>query len=71
MLCQHKDTRVIDSRNIRKGFGLIRRRRECTACGYRYSTVEIEERELQRLERLAGGTEKIARFIGQMLAEGK
>lgn len=64
MLCQHRDTRVIDSHNIRKELGLIRRRRECTVCGYRYSTVEIEER-------LAAGTEKIARFIGQMLAESK
>jgi transcriptional repressor NrdR len=37
--CDQPDTRVIDSRPLTKGIG-IRRRRECPACGYRFTTYE-------------------------------
>lgn len=37
--CGEKDTRVVDSR-IQKSGTSIRRRRECTACNYRFSTIE-------------------------------
>ena len=37
--CQVPDTRVIDSRMSGEGF-TIRRRRECTACGKRFTTYE-------------------------------
>ena len=37
--CQHTDTRVIDSRVSEDG-ATIRRRRECEACGERFSTLE-------------------------------
>ncbi|HBY17599.1 MAG TPA: transcriptional regulator NrdR [Candidatus Marinimicrobia bacterium] len=37
--CDQPDTRVIDSRPLTKEIG-IRRRRECSACGYRFTTYE-------------------------------
>ena len=40
--CQHSDTRVIDSRVSEDG-ATIRRRRECEACGERFSTLEAVE----------------------------
>lgn len=41
--CQHPDTRVIDSRESRKGLS-IRRRRQCSLCKRRFTTYEkIEE----------------------------
>jgi transcriptional repressor NrdR len=41
--CGCQDDKVIDSRASREG-ATIRRRRECTACGYRYTTYEEIER---------------------------
>ncbi len=42
---------MIDSRASREG-ATIRRRRECTACGYRFTTYEqIEHEELMVLKR--------------------
>lgn len=38
-VCDHEDTKVVDSRMSGEG-GSIRRRRECEKCGYRFSTVE-------------------------------
>lgn len=38
--CRHTDTRVLDSRVSEDG-GQIRRRRVCTACEKRFSTVEL------------------------------
>lgn len=38
--CRHTDTRVLDSRVSEDG-GQIRRRRACTECGKRFSTVEL------------------------------
>ena len=43
--CQHSDTRVIDSRVSDDG-ATIRRRRECSACGERFSTQETVELKL-------------------------
>lgn len=43
--CQHTDTRVIDSRASEDG-ATIRRRRECEACGERFSTLETIELKL-------------------------
>jgi len=37
--CRHADTRVIDSREVEEG-AAVRRRRECEACGKRFSTFE-------------------------------
>lgn len=40
--CNHKDTRVIDSRLSQGGMS-IRRRRECLKCRFRFSTLEEVE----------------------------
>lgn len=41
-VCSHEDTKVVDSRLSQEG-AAIRRRRECEACGYRFSTNEEVE----------------------------
>ncbi|MEN1968254.1 transcriptional regulator NrdR [Lentibacillus sp. N15] len=40
--CQNKSTKVTDSRPIEEG-RVIRRRRECEQCGYRFTTFERME----------------------------
>lgn len=40
--CNHKDTKVVDSRLSQGGMS-IRRRRQCLKCQYRFSTVEESE----------------------------
>ncbi len=40
--CEETGTRVIDSRDLEAG-STIRRRRECEACGYRFTTYERPE----------------------------
>ena len=40
--CEAAGTRVIDSRDL-EGGGTIRRRRECEACSYRFTTYERPE----------------------------
>ena len=42
MYCGHLDSKVIDSRQSEDGTS-IRRRRECTACGRRFTTYETIE----------------------------
>ncbi|MFZ2803673.1 MAG: transcriptional regulator NrdR [Patescibacteria group bacterium] len=41
-VCNHEDTKVVDSRLTGEGTS-IRRRRECEACGHRFSTNEEVE----------------------------
>ncbi|HEX3568060.1 MAG TPA: transcriptional regulator NrdR [Candidatus Saccharimonadales bacterium] len=41
--CHQADTKVIESRDVADGRS-IRRRRACTACGYRFTTYERLER---------------------------
>ena len=41
-VCNHKDTKVIDSRISTDGAS-VRRRRECDKCGFRFSTLEEVE----------------------------
>jgi transcriptional repressor NrdR len=49
--CQARDDKVIDSRAI-KDESVIRRRRECLACGQRFTTYEeIERDDLRVLKR--------------------
>jgi transcriptional repressor NrdR len=67
--CGKDDDRVVDSRGIEDG-GAVRRRRECGACGRRYTTFErVEElglavikrdgvKEPYRREKLVAGMEK-------------
>lgn len=42
MACGHLDSKVVDSRQSDDG-GAIRRRRECLACGHRFTTFERPE----------------------------
>ena len=37
--CRHEESRVVDSRPVEEGTS-IRRRRECTSCGRRFTTQE-------------------------------
>jgi len=49
--CGHNDDKVLDSRAVREGEG-IRRRRECLACSRRFTTYEeIEEMRLTVVKR--------------------
>ena len=49
--CNFEETKVLDSRQTDDGFK-IRRRRECTACGQRFTTYEkIEEMQLLVIKR--------------------
>jgi transcriptional repressor NrdR len=41
-VCNHKDTKVVDSRISSDGAS-VRRRRECEKCGFRFSTFEEVE----------------------------
>jgi len=43
--CSNDDTRVVDSRVVEEG-SAVRRRRECEACGKRFSTYERAELRL-------------------------
>lgn len=65
--CQNDDTQVKDSRPTEDG-AVIRRRRECTKCGERFSTFErVQLRELIVLKRSGRRSpferEKLARSI--------
>jgi len=42
--CNHLEDKVTDSREIKDGAG-VRRRRECLACGHRFTTYEYVEAE--------------------------
>jgi transcriptional repressor NrdR len=49
--CGRDEDKVLDSRSIREG-ATIRRRRECVACGYRFTThEEIDRDEIMVIKR--------------------
>lgn len=49
--CDNDNDKVIDSRSVRNGLG-VRRRRECLACGRRFSTFEsVIPEELKVIKR--------------------
>ncbi len=44
--CEHLDTKVVDSRMVEENEA-VRRRRECSECGYRFTTYErISQRQI-------------------------
>ncbi len=55
--CRHDDSRVIDSRPVEEG-SAIRRRRECTQCGSRFST---QETSILAIIKRSGATEPFSR----------
>lgn len=56
--CQHDESRVVDSRTTRDA---IRRRRECQACGHRFTTLERVELKLPWVVKKQGGREPFQR----------
>lgn len=54
--CGADDTKVIDSRLVADG-GQVRRRRECTACGERFTTFETAELVMPRVVKSDGKRE--------------
>lgn len=66
--CDATDNRVVDTRTSRAGRA-VRRRRECTVCGERFTTYEyVEERPIQVLKR-SGAVEDFDR--GKLLGSVK
>jgi transcriptional repressor NrdR len=59
-VCNHEDTKVIDSRLNGEGFS-VRRRRECSGCEYRFSTAEEVEILDLRVVKSDGRTEPYLR----------
>jgi transcriptional repressor NrdR len=58
--CEHRENKVIDSREVREG-GAIRRRRLCLNCGHRFTTYEeVLRTELQVIKR-DGRREELSR----------
>ena len=51
--CNVDDTKVIDSRLVANG-GQVRRRRECGACGERFTTYELAELVMPRVIKTDG-----------------
>ncbi|MFN5961370.1 MAG: transcriptional regulator NrdR [Verrucomicrobiota bacterium] len=58
--CQNHDDKVIDSRVAREGIA-IRRRRECLACAFRFTTYEEIERAEMIVVKRTGGREPFSR----------
>src|SRR5882762_1357207 len=58
--CGCQDDKVIDSRSSREG-AAIRRRRECTGCGHRYTTYEVIERPRLMVVKRDGRSEEFSR----------
>jgi transcriptional repressor NrdR len=58
--CTCQDTRVIDSRDSRD-YEAVRRRRQCVACGKRFTTYERFERPELKVVKRSGATEDFDR----------
>lgn len=58
-LCNHHETRVVDSRLTRDGMQ-IRRRRECSRCSNRFNTFESPELKAPRIIKSDGSREAFA-----------
>tara|TARA_B100001778_G_C18298033_1_gene498485 strand:+ start:189 stop:644 length:456 start_codon:yes stop_codon:yes gene_type:complete len=58
--CDSKDNRVIDSREVRNGDS-IRRRRACNICGHRFTTYEEVQRARLQVSKRDGRREEFSR----------
>ena len=58
--CQHNGTRVLDSRPVNEAKS-IRRRRECEACSYRFTTFETVEETPLLVIKKDGAREEFSR----------
>lgn len=54
--CDHSETRVVDSR-LSRGDRAVRRRRECSSCGHRFTTYEHVEKEPLTVRKADGASE--------------
>ena len=59
--CGADDDRVLDSRSVREG-AAIRRRRECSSCGFRYTTHEEVDRDEVLVVKRDGRREPFSRM---------
>jgi transcriptional repressor NrdR len=64
--CNADDTKVVDSREVKDG---VRRRRECTGCGFRFTTRERFEFAPITVQKRGGRTEPFER--GKIVAAVK
>ena len=55
--CGCNDDKVIDSRSVKDGYG-VRRRRECLGCAYRFTTLESLSSEELKVIKLDGTREE-------------
>lgn len=55
--CNGENLHTIDSR---WGYGFVKRRRECKSCGGRFNTLEITEKEYNKIMRKVTEFEEIA-----------
>ena len=55
--CGCSDDKVIDSRSVKDGYG-VRRRRECIQCNYRFTTLESVSPEELKVVKLDGTREE-------------
>ena len=72
VVCRHDDTKVVDSRTAEDG-GAIRRRRECPACLYRFTTYERVDEVPLMVVKTKGGRESFDRtkLISGVMAASK
>ena len=55
--CRHEDSRVVDSRSLDDG-SAIRRRRQCQACGKRFTTMETTALTVVKRSKVINGVRK-------------
>ena len=65
--CGANDTKVIDSRLVAEG-DQVRRRRECLACGERFTTFETAELVLPRLIKADAKAAAFTRWIWRQIS---
>jgi transcriptional repressor NrdR len=58
--CKHPDSKVTDSRTVSDG-NVVRRRRECSKCNFRFTTYERVERVLPMIVKKDGRRESFDR----------
>ena len=66
--CEHRENKVIDSREVREGAS-IRRRRLCLNCGHRFTTYEEVLRAEPHGQREPG--ERLERDVGREIRRGR
>lgn len=58
--CSNTGNKVVDSRVVKEG-SAIRRRRECTECGFRFTTYEYVEKSDFQVQKVDGSVEDFNR----------